>query len=304
MAGTHRMGHLPAGMFNPHPKPAGTLLKGTPKSHRPTPLATSPEDAKLMPVCKPGHASGAGAIYGQGMFVDLQWHFHDMHKLLYAFEGAIEVESTRGRNLIPRQLAAWIPAGVPHCTSIHGVRWVSIFFDPPMVQDGEWRVRTVMVSGLMREMMCEAMRWPLDVEDVPVRKAFFTAMAQLCAEWITREANLFLPSSKDQRIKRALDHTNRHMDWKLSDVCSRAGISVRSLRRHLKDETGMTWEDYRRRSRLLNAVALLGETDEPISEIASRCGFDSPSGFAKAFRLEMGETPRNYRRRIRESLPA
>jgi hypothetical protein len=98
------------------------------------------------------------AIHRNGLSVDLQWHFHDMHKLLYAFEGAAEVESIRGRSMIPRQLAAWIHAGVPHCTSIHGIRWVSMFFNADMVIDAEPRVRTVMVSALMREMMREAMR--------------------------------------------------------------------------------------------------------------------------------------------------
>ena len=267
------------------------------------PPANSPEGAVFLPV----HASDVvfrfGSFYGNGMHVDLQWHFHDMHKLLYAFEGAIEVESTRGRNLIPRQLAAWIPAGVPHCTRIHGVCWASVFFSAEMVHNPERRVLTVMVSVLMREMMRESMRWPFDAQENPVSTAFFEAMGKLCGEWITREANLFLPTSEDQRVKRALDYTNQHMDLKLSDICSYAGISVRSLRRHLKDETGMTWEAYRHRSRLLQAISLLSETDEPIGEIAARCGFESPSGFAKVFRLEMGEAPRDYRRRARRPAP-
>jgi AraC-like DNA-binding protein len=238
-------------------------------------------------------------VFGSGIFVDLRWHYHDMHKLLYAFEGATEVESTRGRNLVPRQLAAWIPAGVPHCTSIHGISWVSVFLAPDMLHDPEQRVRTVLVSSLMREMMREAMRWPIDDAENPVRVAFFAAMAKLCGEWIGREAQLFLPTSKDPRVQRALDHTSRRMDLNLPEVCRHAGMSVRSLRRHLKDETGMTWEEYRHRSRLLQAISLLGETDEPIGEIAARCGFDSPSGFAKGFRQEMGESPRDYRQRIR-----
>jgi AraC-like DNA-binding protein len=247
----------------------------------------------------PGSRSRAGSLFRDGMHVDLHWHFHDMHKLLYALEGAIEVESIRGRNLIPRQLAAWIPAGVPHCTSIHGIRWVSVFFTPEMLHDSERRVRTVMVSPLMREMLREAMRWPIDAPDSPVRAAFFEAMGTLCGEWIEREANLFLPTSNDARVKRALDHTAQRMNLNLSEICRYAGISVRSMRRRLKTETGMTWEAYRHRCRLLQAISLLSESDEPMSEIAARCGFESPSGFAKAFRLAMGEAPRDYRHRAR-----
>lgn len=262
------------------------------------PSARSPESAGLLSLFPPGTPPRPGSLYRDGMHVDLQWHFHDMHKLLYAFEGAIEVESTGGRNLIPRQLAAWIPAGVPHCTSIHGIRWVSVLFPAETVGDPEQRVRTVMVSPLMREMMREAMRWPLAGPTCAIRTAFFDAMGKLCGEWITREANLFLPTSKDARVKRALDYTAQRMDLNLTAVCEHVGISVRSMRRHLKAETGMTWEDYRHRSRLLQAISLLSETDEPVSEIAARCGFESPSAFARVFRREMSESPRDYRHRV------
>ena len=266
--------------------------------HTELPSASSPQSADLLAVFAPGTIPRPGSLYRDGMHVDLQWHFHDMHKLLYAFEGAIEVESTRGRNLIPRQLAAWIPAGVPHCTSIHGIRWVSVFFTTAMVDDPEQRVRTVMVSALMREMMREAMRWSLDGPEGALRTAFFDAMGKLCGEWIDREANLFLPTSKDARVKRVLDYTAQRMDLNLAAVCKHVGVSVRSLRRHLKAETGTTWEDYRHRSRLLQAISSLSETDEPVSEIAARCGFESPSAFARVFRREMGESPRDYRHRI------
>ena len=265
----------------------------------PLPSARSAQTAGLLPMYAGGTVPRPGAVYRDGLDVDLHWHFHDMHKLLYAFEGAIEVESRRGRNVVPRQLAAWIPAGVPHCTSIHGIRWVSVFFPVGMLEDRERRVRTVTVSPLMREMLKEAMRWPVNGPDSPVRAAFFEAMAKLCDEWITREANLFLPASADARVTRVLDYTARHLELKLEEICQHAGVSVRSLRRHLKAETGMTWETFRHRSQLLRAISLLGETDDPMSKLAARCGFESPSAFAKMFRAEMSETPRDYRTRVR-----
>jgi AraC-like DNA-binding protein len=257
--------------------------------------------ADLKSMRAPGRKARPGAHCSDGMSVDSGWHYHDMHQLLYAFEGAIEVESDRGRHLIPRQLAAWIPAGVPHCTSIHRVRSGSVFFPPRMLKDREQRVRTVVVSTLMREMVKEAMRWPLGEPDSPVRCAFFAAMATLCGEWIANEAGLFLPTTKDPRIKRALDYTAQHMQSELPAVCRHAGVSERTLRRHLKTGIGMTWEDYRRRSRLLHAVSLLSETGIPVGAVAAQCGFENPSAFAKAFRLAMNETPSDYRRRVRDS---
>ncbi len=241
----------------------------------------------------------AGSHCSDGMQVDTGWHFHDMHQLLYAFEGAIEVESARGRHLIPRQLAAWIPAGALHRTIIQGERSGSVFFPATMVSAAGEYIRTVLVSTLMREMIREAMRWPINEALHATGATFFNAMATLCSEWIEHDTGLFLPTSGNQQIKRALEYTAQQLTTTLTDVCSHVGMSERSLRRHLNDEIGMTWEAYRRRSRLLNAVTLLSESDTAVSEVAATCGFESPSAFAKAFRLAMNESPRAYRKRVR-----
>lgn len=247
-----------------------------------------------------GSRPRAGSHCSDGMQVDTDWHFHDKHQLLYAFEGAIEVESASARHLIPRQLAAWIPAGALHRTIIHGERSGSVFFPPDMVSNAVERIRTVLVSTLMREMIREAMRWPIQEPENPVGTTFFAAMATLCSEWIAQETDLFLPTSNDPQLKRALDYTTQQTTAALAAICHHAGMSERSLRRHLKSDIGMTWEAYRRRSRLLSAVSLLSETDVPVSDVAAQCGFENPSAFAKAFRLAMGETPRDYRSRIRD----
>lgn len=256
-----------------------------------------PCDATLLRMYPVGMQPRAGSLCSTPLDVDSHWHFHDMHQLIYPFEGAIEVEVEGGRHLIPRQLAAWIPAGVVHRASLHNVRSVVVFFPRAMVPVPGDHIRVLLVSPLLREMMRESMRWPLHAQDSPLRIAFFQTMALLCREWTESEADLFLPSSNDDRLRRALDFTSRNSAARLSDVCRHAGMSERSLRRHLRAETGMTWEAYRQRSRLLDAITLLGETETPIGDIAARCGFESSSAFAKAFRLALGEAPREYRRK-------
>jgi AraC-like DNA-binding protein/quercetin dioxygenase-like cupin family protein len=259
-------------------------------------------DAHWLRMYAPGAQPRAGALFSPDLDVDSHWHRHDMHQMMFAFEGAVELESDRGRHLIPRHLAAWIPTGVAHRTSIHHVRVGSVFFPADMVEAPGLRIRTLIVSPLMREMMREAMRWQLDGPDTPLRTNFFEALAGFCGEWIEREADLFLPAVTDLRLERALDYTAREVDAKLPDVCRNAGVSERTLRRRLKAETGLSWEDYRRRSRLLQAVSLLSETDASVGDIAARCGFESPSGFAKAFRVAVGEAPSAYRNRIKDTV--
>ena len=229
------------------------------------------------------------------------WHTHDLHQLLYAFEGVAEVETAGSRHLLPPQQAAWIPAGLAHQTTLRRVRSVAVFFDPAMVPDRGTRVRVLAAVPPMREMIVYALRWRIDrpASDATA-DAFFEALALLAAEWLdSAEAPLRLPTSTLPTIHTIMDHTQANLaDVTAKDVCSAAGLSERSLRRQFPAATGMTWQQYRLTSRILRAMATLAEGDRTVLDVATQVGFDSLSGFNRAFRRLNGETPSAYRRRI------
>jgi AraC-like DNA-binding protein len=252
--------------------------------------------APLKTLVDPARRPTGGSIIQDHFDLDSPWHSHDMHQLQYAFDGAIEVEDERSRHLLPRHLAAWIPAGVAHRTSLHRVRSGSILFAPEAVQPAGDRVRILEVSTLMREMILAAMRWPLQEPQDATGRAYFAALALLCAEWITKETPLSLPTARDPALRAALAYTRAHLaDGDLRAVCSSAGFSERTLRRRLEREIGMSWSAYRHRARLLAAAALLSETASPVGSIAEQVGFESQSALAKAFRSLVGQTPRSFR---------
>lgn len=264
------------------------------------PMGSAQEPAFLR-MCSPDTPPHAGSLPSDELDLDGPWHFHDMHQLICAFEGSIEVEVEGGRHLIPRELAAWVPANIPHRVSLHKVKSGSIFFPMAMIASPGDRIRALLVSPLMREMARQAMRWPLSGPESALRTAFFEAMAGFCSEWIEQEADLYLPMSSDPRIQRAMDYASEHLDGQLADVCRHAGMSERSLRRNLKHAAGMTLNEFRNRSRLIRAVSLLSESDRSVAEIAFDCGFESPSAFARAFRATMRENPSAYRDRMGRS---
>lgn len=253
-------------------------------------------EAFLAPLMDPARRPPAGAIVQDEYDLDCPWHTHDMHQLQYAFEGAIEVEDARARHLLPRQLAAWIPAGVAHRTSLRRVKSGSILFAPEMVRPAGDRVRIIEVSPLMREMVLGAMRWPLQAPQDDTARAYFTALGLLCAEWIGREAPLSLPTATDPQLRAAMDYTRAApAEACFSGACRAASLSERSLRRRFRAEAGMSWETYRRRVRLLAAIPLLSETDRPVGAIAAEVGFESQSAFAKALRGLTGKPPLAFR---------
>ena len=162
------------------------------------------------------------------------WHTHELHQLLYAFEGVAEVETAGSHHLLPPQQAAWIPAGLAHQTTLR--------------RCGRWRCSSIRrwcptaatgcgcssAAAPVREMIVYAARWRIDrPSSDPTADAFFTALALLAAEWLdTAEAPLRLPDERGARRRGGHAHTQEHLaDVDEQSLCAAAGISERSLRR-------------------------------------------------------------------------
>jgi AraC-like DNA-binding protein len=240
----------------------------------------------------------AGAIRQDEFDVDVPWHHHDMHQIQYAIEGSLEVEDATRRALLPRQLAAWIPAGVTHRTSLHRMRSLSVLIAPQLVPDAGQGVRIVLVSSLMREMLQGALRWPIGAQLDAMGEAYFTAFALLCCEWIEQEAPLSLPTTTEQHLQAALDHTRINLtSATIATAADAARMSARTLRRRF-DDLGVTWDEYRRRCRLLAAIDLLSSTALSIGEIADRVGYLNQGAFAAAFQAQLGASPSAYRKQL------
>jgi AraC-like DNA-binding protein/mannose-6-phosphate isomerase-like protein (cupin superfamily) len=229
------------------------------------------------------------------------WHSHDLHQLEYAFEGIAEVQTETARFLLPPQQAVWIPAGVDHCSTLTRVKTVSVFFDPSMGLPAGDRVRILAAAPVIREMILYARRWPMSREgSEPMADAFFAALAYLVAEWLDHETPLCLPTASDPLVAAAMDYADDHLaDATMGEMCREVGTSERSLRRAFVADTGMSWRRYLQESRLLKAMALLAESDLSLLDISLAVGFDSASAFTRSFRRYAGESPSEYRRRVR-----
>jgi AraC-like DNA-binding protein len=248
---------------------------------------------RMRPVGTPPRA---GAYNSSTLNIDSNWHSHDLHQLLYAFEGSVELEDAEARFLLPPQLAAWIPAGVRHRTRLQGQRSASIFLPARAVKAAGQRVRILHPSALMREMVIHGMRWPIDQPEDPMARSYFKTFALLCQEWIMKEAPLHLPTTDDIRLRKAMSYTRAHLaDSTFADACRAASLSERSLRRRFLALAGMSWAEYHHRARLIEAMRLLENPRRRIGEVAAAVGFESASGFSRAFRAFAGETPRRYR---------
>jgi AraC-like DNA-binding protein len=85
-----------------------------------------------------------------------------------------------------------------------------------------------------------------------------------------------------------------HARWTVDAVASAFHLSASTLQRRLADE-GASVSRCVREVRLEAAMALLQGSGLQVSEIASRCGYDSHSRFSAAFRQRFGYAPSDLR---------
>jgi AraC-like DNA-binding protein len=248
-----------------------------------------------------GGRQSAGSYTYEGDELITTWHAHDLHQLEYAFHGTVEVETATAHYLLPPQQAAWIPSGVDHRTTIRTtVRTISVFFEPHLVPAPGARVCIVAVPPVLREMMIYSRRWPIgrSLSD-PVADAYFDALGRLVSEALDSETPLFLPTSSDPVLARALAWTRENLDTaSMGEVARHVGLSERSLRRRFEAGLGMSWRNYAIQARLLRAMALLAEPGPSVLQVASTVGFESLSSFNRAFRSRTGVTPSAYRKQL------
>jgi len=100
-----------------------------------------------------------------------------------------------------------------------------------------------------------------------------------------------------ERINKVLLHIESHLgeELKLEDLAAIASFSPfhfhKIMRAYLRESLG----SYIIRVRLDASVNLLLYSDEAISNIAYRIGYDTPAAFTKAFQKRFGTSPSDYR---------
>lgn len=130
-------------------------------------------------------------------------------------------------------------------------------------------------------------------------------------EWKSRVAflNVLCEISEQKRIElgdcqttqsiiRSMEYIRSHYDepLKRQELAESVSLSVNHYSFLFKQYSGYSPMQYITRVRLDNAKHMLRNSSLPISEIASRVGFQDPLYFARVFAKETGYSPRAYRK--------
>ena len=84
-------------------------------------------------------------------------------------------------------------------------------------------------------------------------------------------------------------------DISTTEVAGMMAMSVPHFCRLFKKTVGCSFHEYLRSIRIAEAIKLLITTDNNISQIASKVGYDNPGCFIRVFRKQTGLPPLQYK---------
>lgn len=221
-------------------------------------------------------------------------HRHRRAQLVWASEGVMVVTAAEATWIVPPQRALWIPAGIVHSIRMSGaVAMRTLYIEPDAARFLSKDCKVVLMTGLLRELVLEAVHAPLD-DDKNGRMAHVEAL--ILDEIRTLDAQpLHLPMPHDKRLRVVCEALVQDpgREETLEQWAQTASASSRTLARLFASETGMRFVDWRQQARLAAALVQLAE-GTPVGSVARTLGYGSLSAFTAMFRRALGKTPRDY----------
>ncbi len=220
-----------------------------------------------------------GTLYG--------WHTHQDHQLAWAASGVLTVLTEGATWVLPPTRALWIPAGMPHETGAASRATMRSVYVPAGLSPVNWSVPTpVTASPLLAELIGylggELTR--------PRREHGEALLADLLEPVPLATLDVTFPQGPLAGAVAGALRENPADERTLADWGRTVGASERTLARAFTAQTGMPFGRWRTLLRLQAALPLLA-AGEPVSRVAHRVGYETPSAFVAAFRRETGLTP-------------
>ena len=248
----------------------------------------------IMPIYTPNmpntakpDITGLASSYEAGTLIAP--HAHRAHQIVHAISGTMRVMVQNRLWFVPPGRALWVPTQAMHAIRCIGPVEMRTAYLSEAYPSPHRGVQVLSVTALMRELLVRLTTCPKD--DLKL------ALAEVLIAEITSSSleQFSLPLPEDPRIAKLAEHLQDHPadQSTLSDWSKRLGFSERSLIRHIRAETNMTFRELRRLTRVMTALDKLS-IGQSVTQVAFEVGFETPSAFIHAFRTIVGQTPRQF----------
>ena len=223
-------------------------------------------------------------------------HSHQRGQFAYAACGVITVFTDQGNWVVPPQRAIWVPAAVPHEMSMTGpVTMLNTYIRNPVAArlGLPEQCQVFGVSPLLRQLLLQAVDIPA-LYDLARREGLvMSLLLHEIAEMAPLSLNAPLPDQPRlaTACRRLLAEPS--LEIGIDDMTRQVGMSRRTFTRLFRQQTGISFVEWRQQACLLAAVVRLGN-GEAITQVATDLGYSSPSAFTSVFRRVLGEVPSRY----------
>ena len=221
-------------------------------------------------------------------------HRHPRAQIVFPVEGSYWVLTEQGNWLVPPNQAIWIPPEINHEVMSHvSVTALLLFVDAAYVDPLPRQCMGMKVSPLLRELFKKAVANGNDFELAGSEARLISVMLDELNSMTP--APFYLPLSTNRILSTVMRYLIENPGDRrgLEVLATDAGASPRTLSRLFRRETGMTYSQWRRRLRLMEAVERLGQ-GQAIARVAFDLGYGSDSTFIDVFRRSLGITPGQY----------
>lgn len=227
------------------------------------------------------------------------WHSHEQVQLVFTTRGVVRALTSQGAWTLSPHRGLWIAPGVDH--ELHMIGPVSLrgLYIEPDTAPWLWPdCRVIAINPLLRELVQLMAEQPLEYEPESASALAVPLLLQRLRDAPTIEGGS-LPLPRDKRLLKVCEMLlSRPSSTDTLDIWSdRAGASARTLSRLFKEQTGLTFGEWRQQLRISEAICQLS-LGKSISTVAAELGYASAQAFGTMFKRVTEQTPFDYARQF------
>jgi len=223
-------------------------------------------------------------------------HKHTRYQLTYVAEGYQYFHIEKKIYLVPQNHIIWIPTGKEHRTTSEAkmVHLMVVLFNSVPDDDFYKNVHVSLAPTVLKEMLLYAAKWNKVLIEDNEQQLFLKAMLQSLPNFCEENNGLQIPVPTDSRLIPICNYinTNYKSGFDSEDLATKAKMSVRTLQRIFKHETGITLQKYVQLIRILKSIELIDSQQYTLSEIAYQVGYQSLSAFTSSYSSIMKTKPK------------
>jgi AraC-like DNA-binding protein len=219
-----------------------------------------------------------------------QWHQHALDQWLHVGSGCLQLWLGNRRFLLPEGHCIHIPAHTPHKVDcLHAARFEALWCRPEATTSSQQPVTS---SPWLRALIQKVTEQPFNTHwQQGIPKNLLACLKHELKHLETSQA-LTLPYPNHSRW---LIRLQQKPDLNLTELAQSCCVSSRTLRRMIWRDTGMSFQTWRQRWRLHQAIEGL-HAGQRLADICATIGFAHESSLSKLVLKQTGKAPKFYRR--------